>query len=101
MKTNKVNNVPLNLTVAAAYHNLLGSPSRLRIILLLHHQGETTSAALAQGADLSTGNTSQHLGKLLAAGLVTVRRDGAFRYYDIAPFWKEMVAAEAARTAEP
>jgi len=47
-------------------------------------QGERSVDALAQVADLSVANTSQHLQHLRQAGLVMSRRDGQRVYYRLA-----------------
>lgn len=58
----------------------LGSARRLDIIDLLA-QAEYTVERLAEEADMSVANTSQHLQTLRAVRLVEVRRDGVVAYY--------------------
>jgi DNA-binding transcriptional ArsR family regulator len=60
---------------------LLGDPTRLRIVRVLHEQGGATVGEIAAAAGTSPANASQHLGRLLLGGVVRRRRDGqAVRY---------------------
>jgi len=62
----------------------LAAPGRARMIDVLLDGREHTSGELASAIGLSTGTTSEHLGVLVAAGLVSVRRDGRHRRVRIA-----------------
>ena len=62
----------------------LAAPGRARMIDLLLDGREHTSGELASAIGLSTGTTSEHLGVLAEAGLVSVRRDGRHRRVRIA-----------------
>ena len=57
----------------------LAAPGRARMIDVLLDGQEHTSGELASATGLATGTVSEHLGVLVDAGLVTVRRDGRFR----------------------
>lgn len=60
---------------------LLGDPTRLRIVRVLHEHGESTVNEIAAAAGTSSANASQHLGRLLLGGVVGRTRDGqAVRY---------------------
>lgn len=61
----------------------LAAPGRLELIDLLA-QGERPVDALAQQAQMSIANASQHLQVLLAAHLVDTRRDAQRIYYRLA-----------------
>ena len=61
----------------------LAAPGRLELIDLLV-QGERSVEALANQAQMSTANASQHLKVLLAARLVETRRDAQRIYYRLA-----------------
>jgi len=61
----------------------IGHPFRLELLEFLA-QGERSVESLAQRADLTIGNASQHLQQLRRAGLVTSRRDGKYIYYRLA-----------------
>jgi DNA-binding transcriptional ArsR family regulator len=62
----------------------LAAPGRARMIDVLLDGREHTSGELASAIGLSSGTTSEHLGVLAEAGLVTVRSDGRFRRARIA-----------------
>jgi DNA-binding transcriptional ArsR family regulator len=62
----------------------LAAPGRARMIDVLLDGREHTSGELASAIGLSTGTTSEHLGVLSDAGLVSVRRDGRYRRVRIA-----------------
>jgi DNA-binding transcriptional ArsR family regulator len=57
----------------------LAAPGRARLIDVLLDGREHTSGELAAAIGLSTGTTSEHLGVLAGAGLVSVRTDGRYR----------------------
>jgi DNA-binding transcriptional ArsR family regulator len=63
--------------VAAAVTALrmLAQPTRLRLVWLLR-EGEHDVGSLAAAVGVARPAVSQHLGKLLLAGLVSSRRDG-------------------------
>ena len=71
------------------FHNLarigtaLSSPVRLEFLELLA-QGERSVDQLATLTGVSVANTSQHLQKLKAAGLIVGRKEGQFVYYRLA-----------------
>ncbi|GIU94503.1 MAG: hypothetical protein KatS3mg012_0960 [Gaiellaceae bacterium] len=62
---------------------LLSDPTRLRLIGVLHEAGELPSGELAERARVTPANASQHLGRLLAGGIVARRRQGTSVYYRI------------------
>lgn len=61
----------------------LASGRRAELVDVLA-QGERSVEELAQEVDQSVANTSQHLQRLLRAGLVRTRREGTRVYYDVA-----------------
>jgi DNA-binding transcriptional ArsR family regulator len=70
------------LRSAAATFALLSSPTRLHLAWLMAH--ETYGVGdLAVRVGLSIATTSQHLGKLRLAGVVSARRQGRHTYYTI------------------
>lgn len=71
------------LEALARIGGALASPLRLAILELLA-QGERTVDELARRADASVANTSQHLQRLKAAGLVLARSDGPYVRYRLA-----------------
>src|SRR5215472_10604678 len=68
---------------AARRFALLGDANRLRILSALHAEGELTTGALAERTGLEVPNVSQHLSRLMAAGLVVRRRQGQHALYVI------------------
>lgn len=60
---------------------LLGDPTRLKIVSVLHEGDECSVGEIAEAAGTSLANTSQHLQRLTVGGIVGRRRDGqAVRY---------------------
>ena len=72
------------LEEAARRFALLGDPTRLRIVSVIHDRGECTVGEVAQASSASIANVSQHLGRLAAGGIVRRRRDGRTVRYRIA-----------------
>src|SRR6266508_1534244 len=52
---------------------LLGDPTRLRIVSVLHECGECSVGEVAAAAGVSVGNASQHLGRLRVGKSVRYR----------------------------
>jgi DNA-binding transcriptional ArsR family regulator len=60
---------------------LLGDPTRLKIVSVLHERGEAAVGEIADAASTSAANASQHLRRLAAGEIVGRRRAGqAVRY---------------------
>jgi DNA-binding transcriptional ArsR family regulator len=72
------------LDEAARRFFLLGDPTRLRLVSVLHDAGEATVQALAEATGTSTANASQHLSRLHGGGIVRRRRAGRTVRYAIA-----------------
>lgn len=62
---------------------LLGDPTRLKVVRALHEGGEAAVGEIAGAVGTSVANTSQHLQRLAAGGIVGRRRDGQAVYYRI------------------
>lgn len=60
--------------------SIVADPRRQQILQLIWDQ-EKSAGEIAALLPVSFAATSQHLGKLLAAGLVRLRKDGRHRYY--------------------
>jgi DNA-binding transcriptional ArsR family regulator len=71
------------LEEAARRFGLLGDVNRLRILSTLHEAGEQSTGVLAERTGLAMANVSQHLSRLMAAGLVSRRREAQHAYYTI------------------
>src|SRR5215471_1566149 len=72
-------------TVSAAVNTLqlLGEPTRVRLLALLAHE-ELTVAELVQITDLPQSSVSAHLSRLREAGLLRDRKAGASTFYAMA-----------------
>ncbi len=82
----------------------LASPKRLELLDLLG-QGPRTVEVLAEAADLSMANASQHLQVLRAARLVETEKHGLYVRYrladdDVAALWQRLKALGESRLAE-
>lgn len=62
---------------------LLSDASRLRMLWALGDGRSYTARELAQAAELSASAASNHLARLLAAGVVEMRAQGRHRYYAV------------------
>ena len=62
----------------------LGDPTRLRLLALLT-RGEVCVCDLVDALHVPQPTASRHLAALRRAGLVTVRKQGLWSYYSIAP----------------
>ena len=63
---------------------LLGDPARASILFALKEDLEISAGDLSVIAGVSPSTTSEHLSKLVIAGLITLRADGRRRYYRLA-----------------
>ena len=72
-----------DIDALADFFTLLGSPSRLKILLALDG-GELCAGHLAEAVSMSPSAVSNQLKALKAARLVTVRREGKMLYYSLA-----------------
>jgi len=69
--------------VAAAAFRMLSDENRIKILVALL-QGESSVNCLADLIGANPSAVSQHLAKLRLAGLVTVRREGTYAFYQAA-----------------
>lgn len=75
---------PNQLREYARFFYALKDPLRLRILLVLARAGEMTVTELTRAVRVSQPLVSWHLGRLRAAGLVRVERDGRIARYSAA-----------------
>jgi ArsR family transcriptional regulator len=61
----------------------LSDQTRLDIVLYLWKQGEVSCQQLSEKFQLSQPTLSHHFNKLTSADILTVRKQGAARYYTI------------------
>jgi len=67
----------------AARLRVIGDPTRIRILDLLREE-ELSVTQIAELTATSQQNASKHLGTLLAAGIITRRKEGNSALYSIA-----------------
>ena len=75
---------PLATDLVAKYFRGLGDPTRLRILELLHGEGELSVSALVERLDLPQPKVSNHLACLRWCGFIEARREGRTVYNRIA-----------------
>jgi DNA-binding transcriptional ArsR family regulator len=75
---------PVAADLVAKYFRGLGDPSRLRILALLHSEGELSVGALVKRLELPQPNVSNHLACLRWCGFIEARREGRAVYNRIA-----------------
>lgn len=63
---------------------VLGEPTRLRLLNLMHAGGEASVTELVDATGGTQANVSKHLGVLLGERMVTRRRQGSHALYSIA-----------------
>lgn len=73
---------------------LIGSPARASMLALLFDGRALTATELGQAAGVSPATTSEHLARLVAAGLLICEKHGRHRYYSIS-------GSEVAEALEP
>jgi DNA-binding transcriptional ArsR family regulator len=66
---------------AARKFALLSDPTRLRILRTVMERGELPVHAIAEASGASRFNTSAHLNRLAAGGLLARRREASTVYY--------------------
>ncbi len=64
--------------------SVLGEPTRLRLLNLIHARGEASVSELVDASGGTQANVSKHLGVLLSERVVSRRRDGTRALYSIA-----------------
>jgi ArsR family transcriptional regulator, cadmium/lead-responsive transcriptional repressor len=75
---------PAASDLVAKYFRGLGDPTRLRILELLHHEGDLTVGALVERLALPQPKVSNHLACLRWCGFIDARREGRTVYNRIA-----------------
>ena len=63
--------------------SVLGDPTRLRLLNLIHASGEASVNELVEATGGSQANVSKHLAVLLRERMVAKRRDGSWAFYRI------------------
>jgi len=75
---------PVATDLVAKYFRGLGDPTRLRILELLHSEGELSVGALVERLGLPQPKVSNHLACLRWCGFIETRREGRTVYNWIA-----------------
>lgn len=86
--------------VPMAVFRALGDETRLRILVLLHGEGELCVCELTTAMGVSQPKMSRHLANLRETALVRDRREGLWIHYRIAPdlpAWVREALAAACR----
>lgn len=81
----------------------LSDPLRLRLMLLLHREGELCVCEMTQALGIPQPKASKHLSVLRDAGLVRIRRDAQWVHYSTvadSDLWLEAVLSAAIRDDE-
>jgi ArsR family transcriptional regulator len=67
------------------FFDVLSDETRRRLLVLLLKQGELCVCELFQALDLAQPKVSRHLGVMREAGLLSLRREGTWVFYQIHP----------------
>lgn len=73
----------LSVASTASLFNAASDPTRLRLLSMLAHNGETCVCDLVDATGLNQTTVSRHLGTLRHAGLVVGRREGLWVHYSL------------------
>lgn len=71
------------LDLTTRIFNLAGNAARLKILFLLHKEGEMCPCDFSDVLDISVGGVSQHLRKLKDGGLVKDKKVGQTVFYSL------------------
>lgn len=71
------------LTHTTKIFNLSGNAARLKILFLLHKEGEMCPCDLSDVLDITVGGISQHLRKLKDGGIIKDKKVGQTVFYSI------------------
>lgn len=91
----------LSPDVLARFLHALADPTRLRILEYLARHGETNVSTLVEYLQQPQGRVSSHLSCLRTCGLVRVRREGKYRFYELADHRIPILLAFARDLARP
>jgi DNA-binding transcriptional ArsR family regulator len=74
----------VNDDIAVKVYKALGESTRLQIVKVLAKQSELACSEMKDQIKVSANSTlTHHLKPLLDCGLLTVRKEGTFRYYSL------------------
>lgn len=78
-----LNRLEEQLDLTTKIFNLAGNAARLKILFLLHKEGEMCPCDLSDVLEISVGGVSQHLRKLRDGGLVKDKKVGQTVFYSL------------------
>ena len=78
-----LNQLDEQLNLATQIFNLSGNAARMKILFLLHKEGEMCPCDLSDILDISVGGVSQHLRKLKDGKLVKDKKVGQTVFYSL------------------
>ena len=78
-----LNRLDEDLSVSTHIFNLSGNAARLKILFLLHKEGEMCPCDLSDILDISVGGISQHLRKLKDGKLIKDKKVGQTVFYSL------------------
>ncbi len=73
----------MNIEQLSQFHKLLSEPVRLRILNLLLHHERVCVCDMMSVLDLGQSLVSRHLSHFKHQGLVTITREGTWRFYQL------------------
>lgn len=74
----------MNISSIAEIASLMGDPARTNMLFALKDEGQISAGELSVIAGVAPSTTSEHLAKLVEAGLLKVTAKGRKRYYKLA-----------------
>ena len=78
-----LNRLDEDLSLTTQIFNLSGNAARLKILFLLHKEGEMCPCDLSDILDISVGGISQHLRKLKDGNLIKDKKVGQTVFYSL------------------
>ncbi len=78
-----LNHLEAEMEKVTKVFNLAGNPMRLKILFILHKEGQMCPCDLSDVLDISVGGVSQHLRKLKDGGLVKDKKVGKTIFYSL------------------
>ncbi len=78
-----LNRLDEDLSLTTQIFNLSGNAARLKILFLLHKEGEMCPCDLSDILDISVGGISQHLRKLKDGKLINDKKVGQTVFYSL------------------
>ena len=78
-----LNRLEEQLDLTTKIFNLAGNAARLKILFLLHKEGEMCPCDFSDVLEISVGGVSQHLRKLRDGGLVKDKKVGQTVFYSL------------------